>query len=255
MRLRQVCLVAKELEPAVADLTSVLGLEVAYRDPMVIYFGLKNAVMPIGGDFLEVVSPVQENTAAGRYLERRGGNGGYMLLLQCTDALAERKRIEALGIRTVFTLDNPEYRATHFHPGDMGGVLLSVDSVAPGADSLDPMCMWEPGGPDWQLSVRTDVVSALVGAELQCQDPAALAALWSRVLGLPVAQVGSGEPCIQLQNGTLRFVRAVDGRGSGVGGFDLKVVDQLGLLAAAADRGCDHSDEQVMVCGTRINLV
>jgi len=255
MRLRQVCLVAKELEPVVADLTAVLGLEVAYRDPMVTYFGLKNAVMPIGGDFLEVVAPAQENTAAGRYLERRGGNSGYMLLVQCADALAERKRIEALGIRTVFTLDNPEYRATHFHPSDMGGVLLSMDSVAPGADPSEPMCMWEPGGPDWQSAIRTDVVSALVGAELQSEDPAALATLWGRVLGLQVTQGGAGEPCIQLQNGILRFVPAVDGRGTGLGGFDVKVVDQLGLLAAAADRGCDHSDEQVIVCGTRINLV
>jgi len=255
MRLRQVCLAAKELEPAVADLTAVLGLEVAYRDPRVTYFGLKNAVMPIGGDFLEVVAPVQENTAAGRYLERRGGDGGYMLLFQCADALAERKRIETLGIRTVFTLDNPEYRTTHFHPRDMGGVLLAVDSVVPGADHLEPMCMWDPGGPDWELAVRTDVVSALVGAELQSEDPAGLAKLWARVLGLQVTQGGSGEPCIQLQNGTLRFVPAADGRGTGVGGFDVKVADQLGLLGAAADRGCDHSDEQVVICGTRINLV
>jgi len=52
VRLRQVCLVAEELEPVVADLTAVLGLDVAYRDPLVIYFGLENAVMPINGDFL-----------------------------------------------------------------------------------------------------------------------------------------------------------------------------------------------------------
>ena len=40
MRLRQVCLVAEKLEPVVADLTAVLGLEVAYRDPLVVYFGI-----------------------------------------------------------------------------------------------------------------------------------------------------------------------------------------------------------------------
>lgn len=252
MRLRQVCLVAEKLEPAVADLTAVLGLEVAYRDPLVIYFGLENAVMPVNGDFLEVVAPVKADTAAGRYLERRGGNGGYMILIQCADAQAERERITALGIRPVFTLDNPEYRCTHFHPRDTGGVLLSVDSVAPGADLTDPMCMWEPGGPDWKRAVRTDVVRALAGAEIQSGDPRGLAGLWSRILGIPAEENRSGEPEIPLQNGVLRFVPDLDGRGPGVGGFDVRTAGRDRVLAAARERGCAHSDQHVVLCGTRI---
>ncbi len=255
MRLRQVCLVAEKLEPVVSDLTSVLGLDVAYRDPLVIYFGLENAVMPINGDFLEVVAPVQENTTAGRYLERRGGNGGYMVLLQCEDAQSERERIAGLGIRSVFTLDNPEYRCTHFHPRDTGGVLLSVDSVAPEADHTERMCMWEPGGPEWTRAVRTDVVSSLVGAELQSEDPAELAELWARILGLPLTECTPADSGIQLQNGMLRFVPAVDGRGPGVGAFDLKVEDRSRILAAAKERGCEYSYDQVVIGGTRINLV
>jgi len=255
MRLRQVCLVARDLKPAVADLTAVLGLEVAYRDPLVIYFGIENAVMPVNGDFLEVISPVREDTAAGRYLERRRGDGGYMVLLQCEDALRERERITGLGIRTVFTLDNPEYRCSHFHPRDTGGVLLSVDSVAPGADWTEPMCMWEPGGPEWQQAVRTDLVSAVVGVELQGEDPAGLAALWARILGLPVTQCGDAVPRIRLQNAELRFVHEADGRGAGVGAVDIKVRDRLRLLAAAEARGCEPTDDQVVLCGTRINLI
>ncbi len=256
MRLRQVCLVAEKLEPVLSDLTAVLGLVVAYRDPLVIYFGLENAVMPVDGDFLEVVAPVRENTAAGRFLERRGGNGGYMVLLQCADARAERERIMALGIRAVFTLDNPAYCCTHFHPRDTGGILLSVDSVAPGADPTERMCMWEPAGPDWEKAVRTDVVSRLAGVELQGEDPEALARLWARILGLPLRGTG---PCgcaeIQLQNGTLRFVPAADGRGPGVGAFDLEVVGRARLLAAAEERGCEHTEDHVIICGTRIHLV
>ena len=57
MRLRQIALVARELEPVVDDLCAVLGLEVCYRDPGVAEFGLHNALMPIGTSFLEVVSP------------------------------------------------------------------------------------------------------------------------------------------------------------------------------------------------------
>jgi len=55
MRLRQVALVARDLDPVVADCSAVLGVEVAFRDPDVSTFGLRNAVMPDGDTFLEVV--------------------------------------------------------------------------------------------------------------------------------------------------------------------------------------------------------
>ena len=42
---------------------------------LVCHFGLGNAVIPIGKDFLEVVSPVQEDTTAGRFIDKRNGDG------------------------------------------------------------------------------------------------------------------------------------------------------------------------------------
>ncbi len=255
MRLRQIALVAQKLKPAVNDLTAILGLKVAYRDPLIAHFGLENALMPIGGNFLEVVAPIKDGTTAGRYLERRGGNGGYMIILQCQDAMVQRERIMALGIRSVFNIDNDEYRATHFHPRDMGNLLLSVDSVKPGVDYTDPKCMWEPAGKDWRKAVNTDIVSDMIGAELQSSDPADQVALWSKVLDLPLTETRAGGKEIRLQNGYLKFIRESDGRGPGVGSIDLKVVDRDRLLQAAETCGCDHTDNQVTICGTRFNLM
>src|SRR5476649_479980 len=79
MRLRQIALVGKDLDAAEADIRAILGLDYAYDDPGVGKFGLKNAVFPIGETFLEVVSPRQAGTTAGRLLEKRGGDGGYMV--------------------------------------------------------------------------------------------------------------------------------------------------------------------------------
>src|SRR2546421_1740808 len=89
MKLRQTVLVARDLDAVVADLTAVLGIEVAFNDPQVREFGLRNAVMPIGDSFLEVVSPIDPKATAQRYLERRRGDGGYMLILQCDDLDAD----------------------------------------------------------------------------------------------------------------------------------------------------------------------
>lgn len=254
MRLRQIALVVEKLEPALTDIIRVLGVRIAYRDPKIEHFGLNNALLPIGGNFLEVLSPIKEGTTAGRYLERRGGDGGYMVILQCADALVQRERILNMGIRSVFNIDNDEYRATHFHPKDLGNFLLSVDSVKPGEDFTDPMCMWEPAGGDWQKFVSTEAVSEMIGTELQSENPEELAARWSKILDLPLSDSESGQKEIKLQNGALRFVEDTDGRGPGVGTIDLKVADKQHILNAAKDCGCDHTDNQVTLCGTRFNL-
>jgi hypothetical protein len=57
VRLRQLVIAATALERTVGQLSHELGVEVAFRDPGVAEFGLVNAVLPVGSDFLEVVSP------------------------------------------------------------------------------------------------------------------------------------------------------------------------------------------------------
>ena len=54
---------------------------------------------------------------------------------------------------------------------------------------------------------------------------------------------------------TLRFVPITDGRGEGLGGLDLQVVDKQRVKTAAATRGCAVEGDMVMVCGVRIRLV
>ena len=118
MKLRQCVFVTKDLESSREELCDILGLEVAYRDPGVAKWGLVNVVCPTGHDFLEIVTPFQQGTSAGRYLERRHGDGGYMVIIQVDDAQAERKRVTGLGVRAVAQKDLPEYQYTHFHPAD-----------------------------------------------------------------------------------------------------------------------------------------
>jgi hypothetical protein len=85
LRLRQIALVARQLEP-VEQLTSALAAEVCFRDPGVGKYGLHNALWALGGTFLEVVAPLRDGTAAGRYLDRAHGSRG-------TTASAPRRRL------------------------------------------------------------------------------------------------------------------------------------------------------------------
>ena len=46
-----------------------------------------------GDTFIEIVTPVKENTTAERFLNRRGGNGGYMVIVDCDDVAKEKERV------------------------------------------------------------------------------------------------------------------------------------------------------------------
>src|SRR5438552_6003196 len=85
MRLRQICLVAPQLEPAIEDIAAIMGLSVCYRDGNVAKYGLENALLPVDTILLEVVAPTQAGTAAGRFLDKTGNRGGYMAIFCCED--------------------------------------------------------------------------------------------------------------------------------------------------------------------------
>jgi len=119
----------------------------------------------------------------------------------------------------------------------------------------DPSGPWAPAGRYWQPYDRTDQVSSIVAAELQGADPSALAARWGDIAELDVSADVSGNPTLALDNATLRFVEATDGRGEGLGGIDVKVEDRPAVLDAARARGCYVSDGRVDIGGLRIGLV
>lgn len=187
-RLRQVALVAHDLEDVVGALRTQLGLEIAHRDPAVAAFGLHNAVLPLGTQFVEVVSPTRPGTAGGRQLERLGGDGGYMVIGHVGPTTADhdelRARIDELGVRVALeTTDDEGYRILQLHPADTGGSFLELDYQPDGDDPDGP---WMPAGDGWQQAVRTDVVSAITGVEIRVPDPDAVARRWAAITGCPL---------------------------------------------------------------------
>jgi len=255
LRLRQIATVASELAPIEEALADVLAIQVCHRDPGVGRYGLENALLPIGNQILEVVAPIEENTAGGRYLERRGGDGGYMVITQCDNHAPRRARIEQLGIRLVNQFDNEGFRNMQLHPKDTGGSFFEIDEQL-GANAHDEDGPWWPAGSDWKAGQCLERVTGIVAAEIQTDDPGAVAARWSEIAELPVAEDGQGNPVIELDNATLRFVPCNDGRPEGLGGIDVTTADRAAILAAAERRGVpSNGTDQVQLCGLRINLL
>lgn len=253
LRLRQIALVAERLGDAERALGEVFDLKVCYRDPGVAHFGLENALLPIGDQLLEVVAPTRPETAAGRYLERRRGDGGYMVITQCDDHAPRRARIEELGIRVVNQFETHEFRNMQLHPKDTGGSFFEIDEQV-GPDAHAPDGPWEPAGPDWQAHRSLSRVSAIAAAEIQCDDPDAVAARWSQIAEIPLDD-DAGAPTLPLANARLRFVPCRDGRPEGLAGLDLVATDPDAVRAAARARGALGDDGLVHLCGMRFRLV
>lgn len=251
--LRQIALVAEKLEPVLQDLQAVFGVERAYVDPEVKVFGLENTLLAFGTNFLEVVAPVQGGTAAGRYLKRRGGDGGYMVIAQADSRAGQdavRANAAAHNVRVAWEMNSDKWRIMQLHPGDMRASFYEVDW-----DSVsNPTGHWGPaGGTGWEGAVNQSRVGTIIGAELQGPNPEALAAHWGAVSGLDVER-RAGVPHVPLANGFLRFVRDEDGRGPGLGGMVLKVTDKPAILESAAARGLPATEYMVTICGTRFYL-
>ena len=247
MRLRQIALATRDIDTVTASLAAVFGLKVAFRDPQIVHYGLKNAVCPVGAAFIEVLEPIRADASAARFLERRGGDAGYMLIFQAPDAATERARVAALGVRVVDDIDRPDYRASHFHPGDFGGVLTSIDQQRTVTDYLDPHGDWWPAGPDWRAARSVDVLD-LTAVTLASSDPGALAARWSVLTGRPLDPHDPRR--LPLDRGELRFV---EGEASGIQfrGVELRVADPDAAVERALRAGLDVDDEGILIAGVR----
>ena len=248
LHLRQICLVAPQLEPVISDIAAIMGLDVCYRDPHVAKYGLENALLPVDSVLLEVVSPTREGTAAGRFLDKTGGRGGYMAILACDDPDARGAHANAIGVRTANVIDHAPYHGVQLHPRDCRAAFNEFNHTD-GSD--DVLGAYPPAGPDWQGSIRKDVTQALIAVELQSEEPADLAVHWGRILDIaPTIDVDEA-PQLELPNARIRFV---PGAQEIMSGLTFRVADRTQVLAAARARGHAVENDAFVLGGVMFEL-
>jgi hypothetical protein len=170
-----------------------------------------------------------------------------MVILQVDDLAEARARVRDVGARIVDQTDKDGASFTHLHPKDVGGAILSLDH-------MNPKERWEWGGPHWHDHVRMDVSVAIVGAELQAEDPSRMAKRWAAVLGRPAKPTDGGWR-IDLDEGEIRFAPIRDGRGEGLGAFDVAVRNPSDVRRRAEALGLLDANGVVVLSGTRVALV
>ena len=221
LRVRQIALVANDDIAAAEELIDVLGLAIGYHDPHIERIQLHNTLLPIGTQLLEIVSPLTPGSRPTASSSGATVPAATWSSRRPTTTRRAAARVDELGIRIVGQFHDDDFVNMQLHPRDTGGSFLEIDQQIGGDDPMGP---WSPAGPNWQDAIRTDLVSAITAAEMQCDDPDKVATRWSEIVEIDRADV-AGVPTIPLDNATLRFVPITDGRGEGLGGIDLACAD------------------------------
>ena len=243
LRIRQIVFVVRDLAGSSRQLAALLALDPPYRDPGVAEFGIDNAVYAFGDQFIELISPIEKGTAAGRHLDRRG-EGGYMLILQTDDFDRDRARIGSLGVRTVWEKELPDIRAMHLHPKDIGGAIVSIDQPVPAAS-------WRWGGP-WRRQEGPRGEQRITAVTVEAARPLETAQRWAEVLGLDAA-AAEGAGHVGLTQGSLRFV-PVGAGGEGLAGWTWEVADLPAVRRAARHLGLAVAAERIALFGADVVL-
>lgn len=249
LRLRQICLVAPHLEPVVGDIAAIMGLNICYRDGNVAKYGLENALLPVDTILLEVVAPFQPGTAAGRFLDKTSGRGGYMAIFCCDDPDQRGEHAKRMGVRVANVIDHAPYHGVQLHPRDCRAAFIEFNHTDGSDDILGP---YPPAGPDWQKSIRKDVTQALTGVEMQSTDPQGLAEHWGQIIEIPVSENASGEPELKLPNCSFRFV---EGASDIMSGLTFRVSDIAKVRDAAKVKGHAVSGDSFLLSGVTFNLI
>lgn len=237
-RLRQLVF-ACEAQESYSQLQQLLGLGSPFHDPGVSEFGLHNAVFAIGDQFLEIVVPVSDTAPAKRFIER-SGEGGYMAIFQTDDIVGARQRIKGAGIRSVWDIDLDDISATHLHPADIGGAIVSIDQA-------NPPESWRWGGKDWE---NQSAPGRLTGAKFSSPDPEALSAKWATALDLESRQQGASYQLFW-DSGQLEFV---EGDVEKMQQFHLMTPDPSNNFAKAEEMGLAVQDNAVMFADVSLNI-
>jgi hypothetical protein len=240
-RIRQLVFASHDLED-IERLKHILDLGDGFVDPGVTVFGLTNGVFALGDQFLEVVVPMQDNTAAGRFLDRSNGVGGYMVIFQTGDLSQVRAYADANNIRRVWDIDVEDISASHVHPADIGAAIVSVDEARPEGS-------WRWGGPDWRSQARPGQLSAI---EIAAREPEALAARWANLLGLETRHVGHGVYEVDLAGGC---VRVIPGARDCVTAYTLQHPEPHACLRRAEALGLIASKSSFHFAGVEVSLL
>ena len=129
--LDHVAIAVRDLEARLAEYDRLYGAVALYRESVEDQ-GVEEAMVAVGGSFVQLIQPLTEESPVGRFLERRG-EGLHHVAFAVTDIEASLAHLKAEGARLVDEKPRPGGRGSliaFVHPKAFAGTLVELVELA-----------------------------------------------------------------------------------------------------------------------------
>jgi len=127
LNLDHVAIAVEDLDAALAGYRSRYDVEPLYRE-IVDSQGVDEAMIPVGGSFVQLLQPLSPETPVGRFLSKHG-EGLHHIAYAVASIDAALQHLRSQGAQLVDTqprIGGRGARIAFVHPGDLGGTLIEL---------------------------------------------------------------------------------------------------------------------------------
>ena len=127
LNLDHVAIAIEDLDAALAGYRSRYDVEPLYRE-IVDSQGVDEAMIPVGGSFVQLLQPLSPETPVGRFLSKHG-EGLHHIAYAVASIDAALQHLRSQGAQLVDTqprIGGRGARIAFVHPGDLGGTLIEL---------------------------------------------------------------------------------------------------------------------------------
>ncbi|MEX1037937.1 MAG: methylmalonyl-CoA epimerase [Acidimicrobiia bacterium] len=127
LNLDHVAIAVRDLDSAIESYRDRYRVEPAYRE-VVEDQGVEEAMIAVGGSFVQLLQPLSPGTPVGRFLEKNG-EGLHHVAYAVTNIEAALSHLKERGARLIDESPRKGGRGTRIafvHPADLGGTLIEL---------------------------------------------------------------------------------------------------------------------------------
>lgn len=131
VNLDHVGIAVRDLDASLAEYRSQYGVEPLYRE-RIEEQGVEEAMIPVGGSYVQLLQPLRPDTPVGRFLDQRG-EGLHHLAFAVADiesALSHLAKEGAVLVDRTPRIGGRGARIAFVHPKSLAGTLIELVEVA-----------------------------------------------------------------------------------------------------------------------------